>query len=408
MLIRKNLLRSLCAAAAASAFVVAGTASCAGETAELAHDETGDEGVGTAASALTTSAEKALVAKLGRPSRFLVGLGNDVGAAEGWDPNKAHAYTIGPKMDIHYMYLSGLPGEGGWTEYNSPTGYYVTKHVEAAKARGVVPMFTLYQAAAWGDGNLSAMNDGSFMGKYWKGVRSMFERLGWAGVPAIVHLEPDFWGYAQKRGDDPWATPVQVTAHVAECKDLPNNVAGFGKCMVRLSRKLSPKVAVGLSASTFGAYTSSKPDPWRVASFLNKVGGAESDLVIVETLDRDAGCYERASDPNCKRSGTFYWGQAQFTEHLAWAKAIRQGTGKPLLWWQMPLGVASGTWGGWAGKYRDNRVQYLFSKPWEFAQAGGIGAVFGTGAPNQTTAKTDGGQFKNAVTRYLASPAGLN
>jgi hypothetical protein len=368
-------------------------------------DSSEDENIGTTESALTVSPERALAAKLGLPARFAIGLGND--ADNGYDPNKVSAYTLGPKMDIHYMYLSGLPGEGGWTDWNAPSGHYVTMHVNAAKSRGVVPMFTLYQAAAWGENNLSAFNNTDYMTKYWRGVRTMFQKLAEGGVPAIVHIEPDLWGYAQKKGDDPWAVPMKVGALVPECTDLPANVAGFGKCIVRLSRRISPKVAVGLSASEFGAYTNGKSDPTRIASYLNKVGGAEADLVVVETLDRDAGCFEKGSDPNCKRSGSFYWDESNtrgptFLEHLAWAATIRRVTNKPLLWWQMPLGVASGTPGGWSGKYRDNRVKYLFSHAWEFAAAGGIGAVFGTGAPNQTTVRTDGGQFKNAVTRYLS------
>jgi hypothetical protein len=72
------------------------------------------------------------------------------------------------------------------------------------------------------------------------------------------------------------------------------------------------------------------------------------------------------------------------------------------LWWQLPLGVPSNTPGGASGRYRDNRVRYIFSHGWEFAEAGGIGAVFGTGAGNQTTVTTDGGQFKNALSKYLS------
>ena len=354
-----------------------------------------------------SSAEKAVASRLGLPQRFTVGLGNDVTSAEGWDPYRAHAYTLGPKVDIHYLYLSGLPGEGGWTEWNSPAGSYITLHGNAAKAKGVVPMFTLYQAAAWGENNLSAFNNWSYMNKYWRGVRTMFQRLNELGVPSIAHIEPDFWGYTQKRSDDPAAVPVQVTSHVPECADLPNNVAGFGKCIVRLSRRLSPKVVIGLQASDFGAYTNGVSDPARIGAYMNKVGGAEADITVIETLDRDAGCFEAAVDPNCKRAGTHYWTDAKFREHLTWAKAIRSATGKPLLWWQMPLGVASSTPGGAAGRYRDNRVQWMFSHAWEFAQAGAIGVVFGTGAGNQTTAKTDNGQFKNAVTRYLSVPTGL-
>lgn len=380
-------------------------AACAAET-EVAPPREGDDATTAAAeSALTLSPERALAARLGLPSRFAIGLGND---AEGYGGENVSAYTLGPKLDIHYMYLSGLPGEGGWTDWNAPAGQYLTMHAEAARTRGVVPMFTLYQAAAWGENNLGAFNDAAFMTKYWRGVRTMFQRLGTFGAPAIVHIEPDLWGYTQQRGDDPAAVPMKVGALVPECVDLPANVAGFGKCVVRLSRKLSPKVAIGLSASQFAAFDAKgQPDPTRVATYLNRVGGAEADLVVVETLDRDAGCFERGIDVNCKRSGSFYWDESNvrtpnFRDHLAWSKTIRTLTGKPLLWWQMPLGVPSDAAGGTAGKYRDNRVRYLFSHGWEFAQAGGIGAVFGTGAGNQTTVRTDGGQFKTALTKYLS------
>ncbi|HVH44276.1 MAG TPA: hypothetical protein VM925_18115 [Labilithrix sp.] len=381
-----------------------GSAACAEGASDL-DPMAENEQLGTTAEALTVSPERAVAAKLGLPARFAFGLGND--ADSGYDVNKVTAYTLGPKMDIHYMYLSGLPGEGGWTDWNSPSGQYVTMHVNAAKSRGVVPMFTLYQAAAWGEGNLGAFNDSNFMTKYWRGVRTMFQRLAEGNVPAIVHIEPDLWGYTQQKGDDPAKVPMKVGALVPECTDLPANVAGFGKCIVRLSRRLSPKVVIGLSASEFGAYTNGVPDPTRVATYLNKVGGAEADIVVIETLDRDAGCFEVGTDPNCKRSGVFYWDEnnvrhPNFIDHLAWAKTVRTVTGKPLLWWQMPLGVPSDV-SGYAGKYRDNRVRYTFSHAWEFAAAGGIGAVFGTGAPNQTTAKNDGGQFKNAMTKYLAS-----
>ncbi len=358
-----------------------------------------EENVDTTESALTVTSPKTIAAKLGLPSRFSFGLGND---AESYDPNNVTAYKLGSKADIHYMYLSGLPGEGGWTDWNSPSGQYVTMHANAAKAHGVVPMFSLYQAAAWGEDNLSAFNNTDFMTKYWRGVRTMFQKLGEFGSPAIAHIEPDLWGYTQKKGDDPWAVPMKVGALVPECTDLPANVAGFGKCIVRLGRQLAPKTVIGLQASVFGAFTSTgASDATRIANYMNKVGGADADIVVVETLDRDAGCFEVGSDPNCKRTGKFYWAGVDFDAHLAWATTIRNITGKPLLWWQMPLGVPSSS-SGYASHYRDNRVQYTFANAWKFAQAGGIGAVFGAGKANQTTARTDNGQFKNALGNYLA------
>ena len=351
--------------------------------------------------------ERAVAAKLGLPARFAIGLGND---AESVNANDASAFKLGPKVDIHYMYLSGLD----WPGWSSPEGAYVTNYANAAKSRNIVPMFTLYQAAAKGEGNLGAFDETAFMTEYWRGVRVLFQRLGELAYPAIVHLEPDFWGYAQQKGgDDPSTLPMKVASLVPECAGLPETVAGVGRCMVRLARTLSPKVIVGLSASTFGAHDDSgKPDPARVAGYLVKVGAAEADIVVVETLDRDAGCFEKGSDPRCQRGGSFYWDESNvkrpsFHEHLAWTKVIRHAVGKPLLWWQMPLGVPGTTPGGTAGHYRDNRVRYLFDHPGEFVDAGGFGAVFGSGAPNQTTVKTDGNQFKNALTKYLAAPVAL-
>ena len=370
----------------------AATTSCVASTEEIEDD------IGTVQSASTWNPKRHMTDKLGLPSRFLVGLGNDVTAAEGWDPNRAHAFELGQKLDIHYMYLSGLD----WPTWNSPEGAYVTIHAKAAKARGVIPMFTLYQAAASGENNLGAFADTTFMTKYWRNVRTMYKRLGELGSPSIVHLEPDLWGYFQKRGDAPSAVRVKVGSLVPECAGMPEDASGFGKCLVKLGRQLAPRAAIGLSASTFAAYTDGRSDAKRIATYLNKVGAIEADFMVVETLDRDAGCFERAIDPLCKRSGKFYWGDADYREHLAWAKTIHQNTGKALLWWQMPLGVPSSS-SGYASRYRDNRVQWLFSHPREFVDAGGVGAVFGTGAPNQTTAKTDGGQFKNAVTRYYSS-----
>ena len=345
-------------------------------------------------------ARRDVAAKLGAPSRFLIGLGNDVTAQEGWDPNRAHAYELGPKLDLHYMYLSGLD----WPSWSGPDGVYVSDHARAAKARGVVPMFTLYQAAAWGENNLGAFDDATFMTRYWRNVRIMYTRLGAFGAPSVVHLEPDLWGYFQKRHASPSGVRVKVAALVPECADLPDDVAGFGKCLVRLGRSLAPKALIGLSASSFGASTNGKSDPQKIAAYLSTVGADASDLMIVETLDRDAGCFEAATDPLCRRAGSFYWNDSDFRAHLAWAKTIHEQTGKALLWWQMPLGTPSSKAGGAAGRYRDNRVAWLFAHPEEFAAAGGVGAVFGTGAPNQTTVKSDGNQFKNAVTQYYQQP----
>lgn len=351
------------------------------------------------------SVERQVVAKLGLGTDFLVGLGNDNTASS--DANQANAYTLGQKLDIHYLYLAGM----SWPSWNSPAGSYVTIHADAAKSHGVVPMFTLYQAAAAGENNLGVFDTDAFMTTYWSGVRLLFQKLGAFDAPAIVHVEPDLWGFAQQHSELPSGTPMKVGSLVPECSDLPSDVSGMARCVIRLSRQLSPKVVIGLSASSFGAYTNGSSDPTRIGNFLKAIGAGDGDITVLETLDRDAGCFENGSDANCQRSGSFYWDESNvahpnFHDHLAWAKTIRAVVGKPLLWWQMPLGVPADA-AGYTGHYRDNRVRYFFSHAGEFAAAGGIGAVFGTGAVRQTDATTDGGQFKTAVTGYYAAPAAL-
>jgi hypothetical protein len=384
----------LLALVAASACVVGSRSASADPVAEAA-----------AVAAAPISAERQVVAKLGfAQQNFLIGLGND---ATGNDPNQNAGFTLGSKLDLHYMYLSGLD----WPEWNAPAGSYVTLQANAAKAHGVVPMFTLYQAASYGENNLAAFDTTDFMTKYWRGVRLMFQQLGAFDSPAIVHVEPDLWGYTEAHSESPAGTPMKVGSIVPECVDLPSDVSGMARCVIRLGRLLAPKSVIGLSASSFGAFTNGASDPARIATYLTAIGAGDGDITVIETLDRDAGCFEAASDPACKRSGVFYWDETNvshpnFHDHLAWAKAIRDGVGKPLLWWQMPLGVPAASPGG-AGRYRDNRVKYLFEHPAEFAGAGGIGAVFGTGAPHQTDALSDGGQFKSALSSYVTAPAVL-
>lgn len=345
------------------------------------------------------SKQRALAAKLGTDDRFLFGLGND---PNGNGSTHRSGYELGTKIDIHYMYLSGM----SWPTWNSPSGAYVGLEAAAAKAHGAIPMFTLYQAAEHGDGNLAPFATDEFMTQYWANVRVMFTQLDTFGDSAIVHVEPDFWGYAQKQNGDAKNTRVKVNNLVPECKDLPNDVSGFGKCMIRLARKMAPNVAIGLHASPFGSTQNGVSQPDKIAAWLKSVGADQADLLILETLDRDAGCFEAGTDPNCKRTGSFYWSEKDYATHLAWAKALNAGLGLPLLWWQMPLGVPNGS-AGTASHYRDNRVQYTFAHPEQFVAAGGIGAVFGTGAKNQTTVETDGGQFKKALAGYAAKPVAL-
>jgi hypothetical protein len=353
--------------------------------------------------------EAATVArKLNLPPNFLVGMGNDLaGAPEGYDHNRDGIYTLGTKLDLHSVYLVGLSGQGGWPDWN-PNGSFVNIMTDVAYAHGIVPFFTLYSMAAWGDGNLSGLSNDDFMRRYWAGATLLFDRLAIFNKPALVHLEPDFWAYAQLQSPAGDPSQLQVRVSLAqECADLPNDLTGMGRCLLRLARNHAPRAVVGFHASRWAG------TPAATASFLTRVGAGAADLIVVDMLDRDAGCFEAHVDPQCQRTdGPWYWDESNrtspnFHEYLDWSRTVALGLRKPILWWQIPFGVPSSTPGGTAGHYRDNRVHYIFSHLQEFVSVGGLGVVFATGAGNQTYITTDGDQFKRAVSTYFAMPTPL-
>lgn len=378
----------------------AGTGGAGGAAAGASGSSAGASG--SAAGAGRADA-RAIAQRLGR-DHFLIGMGNDLADNHEEDG----AYTLGVTLDIHYAYLVGLLGMGGWPDWNAD-GSFVDILAAPALSRGVTPMYTLYSMAAWGEANLAVLTDDSYMGPYLDGARLLFERVGGLGAPAIVHFEPDFWAFAQQQsGSDPSSVPVHVSSLAPDCSDLPDDLTGLGRCLVTLARTHAPDAIVGFHASSWAA-----GDPASIASFLLQVGAGDADIVVVDMLDRDAGCFEAHVDPACQRNdGPWYWDETNqtspnFHEHFAWAKAISDGVDKPILWWQVPFGVPSDTPGGTAGNYRDNRVKYIFEHTEELVEAGGLGVTFGVGAGNQTYITSDGNQFRDAVTSYYEAPTPL-
>lgn len=344
-----------------------------------------------------TSAAAKLAIKLRGKAQFLVGMGNDLAPNHDQDG----AYTLGTTLDLHYAYLVGLKGQGGWPDWNA-NGTFIDILANSAKAHGVTPMYTLYSMAAWGEGNLSVLTNDGYMKPYWDGAKLLFQRIAAFGDAAVVQFEPDFWGFAQMQSPDA-KHDVHVTSLASDCAGLTNDLAGMGRCLLKLARTYAPKAAVGFHVSEWAG------SPSAIVSYFKAIGADAADFITTDMLDRDAGCFEAHVDPACQRGGSFYWDESNttspnFHEHLAWIKSIGDGVGLPILWWQVPFGVPSATPGGTAGHYRDNRVHYMFSHVDEFVAAGGVGAVFGTGAGNQTYITTDGGQFKDAVTAYFAKP----
>jgi hypothetical protein len=247
------------------------------------------------------------------------------------------------------------------------------------------------------------------MKDYWPGYDLMLTTLAAYGKPVLVVMEPDFWGYTMNLvrynfQDTPSNFNMLVTKYEPDCADLPDNVIGFGKCVVRLAHLKAPNAVLGLIPSRWGGGRSAQ----EIADYMKLVGGGDADVVFMETLDRDAGCFEDHTLAQCNPSGRatpFYWGAADFADHLAYVKAVTTTLGRPAIWWQTPMGVPSDTPGGTSGHFRDNRVQHFFANVGDLVAAGGFGVMFGPGAGDQATPDSDGGQFQNALAAYAASPA---
>lgn len=345
----------------------------------------------------------ALADALGKPRRLLIGLG---------DTEVADAKAQGIRVDIWEFYLVGAEAGKDWRSWNQPDGAFVDVHSSHAEAMQAVPMFTLYQMATRGDGNISVLADAAFMGRYWDNVRVMFERIRAYGKPTLVNFEPDLWGYAQRVTTRPASHFVQVASVNPRCADQPNNMVGFGHCLLQMARSLAPNAKVGFPPSMFGDLIGKE------VPYMSAVGAAKADFIVMQTLDRDAGCFElqfyaKGVDCRRKQSEPYYWDAtntapvATFRQHFAIVRALHEGLGLPVLWWQTPLGVPSETPGGRLGAFRDNRVDYFFNHPEELVAAGGVGVVFGAGSEGQTNITTDGGQFKRLSARYLANPTPL-
>jgi hypothetical protein len=362
---------------------------------------TDSEVASTSATSTGTGPAAKLAAKLGKPARLLVGLG-----AQGTINSVSAILSQAAKVDIYERYLSD-----DWTRWNSPPCDYVCVVADDARLVGAIPMYTQYQMANDGDGNLSVVNNSAFMKTYWARVKLLFEDLGAYGKPALVNLEPDFWGYVERAA--PNSDPTKMTALVtinADCATLHNNIAGFAGCLITMARKYAPKAYIGFPPSSWGGNTTAD-----IVAFMNAVGAQRADFIVEQTLDRDSGCFEVSPQPSyCQRKGSgWYWDETNqthpnFHDHLAQAKALHTGIGNlPLIWWQTPEGVPSTSRGGGAYHFRGNQMHYFLTHPAELVAAGGLGVVFSTGESHQTNITTDAGEFQLLDSHYFAAPAKL-
>src|SRR5450631_4420680 len=377
-----------------------------------------------------------MLSKLGK-NRLLVGVSTSDAAA-----------AMAP-FDLRYIYISGglfdsaTPCTAGgsactngcawWGCYNTPPGMYASYFMQAAAkpSPAQVPMFTYYEILQTAQGTFTNFAEGAaevtqaatssaLMARYYADWRFLLQQIG--QNKALLHIEPDFWGYARLAGSPTSLAAAVASANPTDCGSLPNTIAGMGQCLISMVRKYAPNALVGLSSSAWNVASNTNKsvdvttDAKAVAAFLAACGQSSADFVVIETSDRDAGYYQIVK-------GTNNWWDAtdttlpDYAQDLAWVKALTEALGTPALYWQTPVGNASQN--NTTDHYQDNRVDYFFGGSaagvqsaapttvpahWSaLAAAHVIGVAFGAGAGEQTTPETDGGYLVSKTKSYVAA-----
>lgn len=337
-------------------------------------------------------------------------------------------------FDVHYVYIaSELPNVntctsctsncsagtnwwGCWQDTSLAPGLYVRSFIAAAKARGQTPMFTYYQvlqAAGYDpDSEMAFIANDDGMRRYYADFKRLLENIGNERV--ILHIEPDFWGHLQIEGaNDAHAKPAAVARVNSDCSAHPNDGAGFGRCLITMTRKYAPNTLVGLHASVWGTLidvldnTSSsfnlQGEAAKLGNFMRECGAAGGDFIASDMADRDAGYYETVQgvDAWLNTNATL----PNFSQALTWGGHLATNLGLPIVWWQIPMGNAAQN--NTPNHYKDNRVDYLFGHMDEVAAGHVAGLFFGTGQSDQTNAESDGGNLVAKVNAYADASTGM-
>jgi hypothetical protein len=338
-------------------------------------------------------------------------------------------------FDLRYQYLAGVlapdsacldPGRsraqgcgtewwGTWQWDQLPPGRFVSDFASPTATAGIRPMFTYYLIFPAAQRLLGisegaqevtvAARDRAFMSAYLDDFRFFLRQIG--SSPAIVHVEPDFWGYAQQAaraaGVDANGLAASVaSANPTDCVAAGESIAGLGRCMISMVRTYAPNALVGLHGSAWAsgvdcisnrsASADVMAEARRTADFLLAAGSACADLVVVDLSDRDSGWYQRQVPPRDTWLDATDTALPTFAQAFGWSRALADRAGKKVLWWQVPVGNMSlaNACGGW----QDNKLDYFFDHPDRVVGSGAAGMAFGSGASCQTDPDSDGGHLR--------------
>jgi hypothetical protein len=337
---------------------------------------------------------------LGWPETFELGMADGLGDAAGIRASAPFAFRS--------QYLAGGVNTGkGWTTW-APQGDYVTQYARESLDHGITPVFDYYMllhstpstGAEEGERDYTNINNTATMAAYYADLKTFFQRAGSVGPrPVILHLEPDLWGFMQRRAlfDNAARVPAEVAATQVEgLQAFPNSVAGFAQAVIAMRDRYAPNVLVAYHLSVWGTgqdIVSSDPDNLRVdllaksASSFYRSLQADFDVVFADSTDRDAAFKHHQYGDSAA-----WWTEDDYARNVRFLAGFASSVGKRIVLWQMPLGntkmrAQNNAW----GHYQDNHVEWLLDDPGrthliDYANAGVVAAIFGGGGAGTTCA----------------------
>ncbi|MEA2645646.1 MAG: hypothetical protein QOE92_729, partial [Chloroflexota bacterium] len=379
--------------------------------------------------------------------------------------------ATGVSWRYRYQYLaSGVNTPGRWETWQDaslPPGQFALDYIRSSHRAGYIPVLTYYEllqstpssGADEAARDYSNLNNAGTMAAYYADFKLLMQRAATAGGTAVVHVEPDLWGYLEQRaanGAQPASTIAASVASsgFAEAQGIPNTAQGFAWALLKLRDTYAPNVLLATHASMWGNGRDLATDhdlslsPVAVgdatAAFLNSAGiasnpyGSTWDLVFNDVDDHDAGWWEAHG------TSAHWWDPANqkapnFNRYLAWVAELKLRTGRPQVAWQVPVGNQYFlTMNNTCGHYQDNVAAYFLTHAADLASAGLIAVLFGggnscttqagdatgdgvtnnNGAPTSdsgggcnacnthaaTVADDDGGFLRQVVGQYYAGP----
>jgi hypothetical protein len=324
-------------------------------------------------------------------------------------PGGAPALRREAHFRFRYQYLAGGVNTGqGWSTWN-PGGTFVTRYIDESAAQRITPVFSYYMVRQSLPGkdvgdelkaDLGNLDDAGTMRALLSDLKLFFQRAGATRRRAVLHLEPDLWGYVEQaaRAGDASTVPALVSAAgMPELAGLPDTAAGFAQAVKRLRDRYAPRVLLAYHLSVWGTKVDiglSDPPPRQVralgleaAAFYRSLH-TRFDLTFAEFSDRDAGFKQKIYGDG----GASWWNAADFARNVHFLSTYSRAARQRIAMWQIPLGnremrAENNTW----GHFQDNRVEWLLGAHSSrhlkaYRRAGVIAFLFGGGAGGTTCA----------------------